>query len=62
MSNTLSAGYGYRFGRSRLDFAYSYDPTAQADVQHSSLLAGEYDNSKVRVGMQGLSLDYSVRF
>ena len=47
MSNDIS-GHGYRFGRSRIDVAYSFDPTAQADVQHSRLAAGEYDDSKVR--------------
>jgi long-subunit fatty acid transport protein len=62
MSNDISAGYGYKFGRSRVDVTYSYDPTAQADVQQSSLLAGEYNNSQVRVGMQGLLMDYSFRF
>jgi long-subunit fatty acid transport protein len=62
MMNDISAGYGYKMGRSRIDFTYTYDPTAQADVQHSSLLAGEYNNSQVKVGMQGFVVDYSFRF
>jgi long-subunit fatty acid transport protein len=62
MSNQISAGFVYRFGRSRLEAAYAFDPTAQAHVQQSSLLAGEYNNSTVRVGTQSVTLDYSFRF
>ena len=62
MSNQLSAGLVYRPGRSRLELAYAYDPTAQAQVQQSALLAGEYDNSTVRIGTQSITMNYAFRF
>jgi len=62
MSNQLSAGFVYRHGRSRLEGAYAFDPTAQAHIQQSGLLAGEYNNSTVRVGTQSLTLNYAIVF
>ena len=62
MTNQLSTGLAYHVGRSRLDFAYTFDPISQQQVQQSNLLAGEYDNSTVRVGLQSLSLGYSFQF
>lgn len=62
MSNQISTGFVYHPGRYNLELAYSYDPTAQAQVQQSSLLAGEYSNSTVRVGVQSITLNYSMRF
>jgi long-subunit fatty acid transport protein len=62
MTNQLSTGFAYHMGRSRFDFAYTFDPIAQQQVQQSNLLAGEYNNSTVRVGLQSLSLGYSFQF
>ena len=62
MTNQVSAGFAYRMGRSRFDLAYAFDPISQAQVGQSNLLAGEYDNSTVRVGLQALSLGYSFQF
>lgn len=62
MSNQISTGLVYHPGRYNFELAYSYDPTAQAQVQQSSLLAGEYDNSTVRIGVQSVTLNYSMRF
>jgi long-subunit fatty acid transport protein len=62
MSNQISAGFVYRLERSRLEAAYTFDPTAQAHVAQSALQAGEYDNSTVRVGTQSVTLNYSIRF
>jgi long-subunit fatty acid transport protein len=62
MTNQLSAGFAYHMGRSRFDMAYTFDPTSQAQVGQSNLLAGEYNNSTVRVGLQSLSLGYSFQF
>ena len=42
MTNQLSTGFAYHRGRSRFDFAYTYDPTSQQQVTQSNLLAGEY--------------------
>jgi len=62
MSNQISTGLIYHPGRSNFELAYSYDPTAQAQVQQSALLSGEYNNSIVRVGTQTITLNYSLRF
>src|SRR5712691_9619505 len=62
MSNRISTGFVFHPGRSRFEAAYSFDPTAQAQVQQSGLLAGEYNNSTVRVGTQALTLSYSFQF
>jgi long-chain fatty acid transport protein len=62
MTNQLTTGFAYHTGRSRFDFAYTFDPIAQQQVQQSSLLAGEYNNSTDRVGLQSLSLGYSFQF
>jgi len=62
MSNQISTGLVYHPGRSSFEFAYSYDPTAQAQVQQSALLSGEYNNSTVRVGTQAITMNYSFRF
>ena len=62
MSNQISTGLIYHPGRSNFELAYSYDPTAQAQVQQSALFSGEYNNSTVRVGTQAVTLNYSFRF
>jgi long-subunit fatty acid transport protein len=62
MTNQISAGLGYHRGRSRLDFAYTFDPTSQQSVGQSNLLAGEYNNSTVRLGLQALALGYTFKF
>jgi long-subunit fatty acid transport protein len=62
MTNQLSTGFAYHRGRSRFDFAYTYDPTSQQQVTQSNLLAGEYNNSTDRVGLQSLTLGYSFQF
>ncbi len=62
MTNQLSTGFAYHMGRSRFDIAYTFDPISQQQVQQSNLLAGEYNNSTVRVGLQAVSLGYSFRF
>ena len=62
MTTQLSTGFAYHRGRSRVDFAYTYDPTSQQQVQQSNLLSGEYNNSTDRVGLQSLTLGYSFQF
>lgn len=62
MSNQISAGLVYFHQRSRIEFAYSFDPTSQASVHTSILQAGEYNNSTVHVGTQYATLTYSYRF
>src|SRR5579871_2980108 len=55
MSNQISTGVSYKMGHARLDAAYAFDPTATAHVGTSALQAGEYNNSTVKVGTQGLT-------
>jgi long-chain fatty acid transport protein len=62
MANQISAGFVYRFEHSHIEASYAFDPTAKAHVQQSGLLAGEYNNSTVRVGTQSLTLGYSIAF
>jgi long-subunit fatty acid transport protein len=59
--NTLSAGFGYQYGRCRFDVGYSIDPTSQGNTQQSLLKAGEYNDSIVKVGTQALMLSTSFR-
>lgn len=58
--NTLSAGFGFRMGKGRIDLAYSIDPSASANVQRSILKSGEYDNSHVAVQTQMVLLSYTL--
>jgi long-subunit fatty acid transport protein len=62
MSNQLSTGLAYTTGPYRFDFAYSLGLTAEANVATSGLLSGEYSNSQVKVGTQGLTFGTSIRF
>jgi long-chain fatty acid transport protein len=62
MSNQFSTGFAYQPGHSRFELAYSFHPTAEAHVQQSSLLSGEYNDSTVRMGTQTVALGYSLRF
>jgi len=62
MTNQLSTGFAYHRGRSRIDVAYAFDPIAQQQVQTSNLLFTEYNNSTDRVGLQSLTLGYSLQF
>jgi long-subunit fatty acid transport protein len=62
MTNQLSTGFAYHRGRSRFDVAYTFDPIAQQQVAQSNLLFTEYNNSTDRVGLQSLSLGYSIQF
>lgn len=61
MQNGLTAGLGYHVGRYHFDLGYGFDFTAHSNVGASSLLSGEYSNSRVRVGTQALTLSTSIR-
>jgi len=62
MTNEISTGIGYRYGRWRFDLSYGIDPTTQENVGKTALLCGEYANSKVRIGMQSLGLNTGFQF
>jgi long-chain fatty acid transport protein len=62
MTNQLSTGVSYRYARWLFNLGYAVNPMAQESVGHSALLSGEYNNSKVRIGTQTLTLNTSFQF
>jgi long-subunit fatty acid transport protein len=60
MSNGLTAGLGYRRGIVHFNLAYQFDFAARQSVGASGLEAGEFSNSRVRAGTQGLILTTSL--
>ena len=60
MGNALSTGFGYRRGPARFDLAYQINVTAQESTATSRLLSGEFSQSRVRVGTQGLTLGMTI--
>jgi long-subunit fatty acid transport protein len=62
MSNTLSTGLTYSKNRIRLELAYQVNLPATADVGASSLLAGEYSNTRTSLWLQTVALTTGVRF
>ncbi len=60
-SNQLSTGFGYRIGRTRFYLAYTYDFASNAQVSQSALLCGEFDNSRLRIGTQAITLTTSFK-
>ncbi|HEX4488165.1 MAG TPA: outer membrane protein transport protein [Terriglobales bacterium] len=62
LQNTIGTGVGYNRGRYNLDFAYRIQLPASERVEHSSLLAGEYSNSRVDVAVQSLTLTSRFHF
>jgi long-subunit fatty acid transport protein len=62
MQNQLSTGLTFGAGPYRFNLAYSLGLTAEANVQNSGLLSGEYNNSRVRVGTQALTFGTAFRF
>jgi long-subunit fatty acid transport protein len=62
MRDRISTGVGYRAGRWRFDAAYSIAPTAEERSGQSALLSGEYRNSRVRIGIQSVTLNTAFVF
>jgi len=62
LQNTLGTGVGYNHGRFRYDVAYQVQLPATQHVGQSGLLAGEYDDSRVHVMVQSLTLTTGIRF
>jgi long-subunit fatty acid transport protein len=62
LQNTLGTGLGYSRGRYNFDFAYQVQLPASQRVGTSSLLSGEYDNSRVEVAVQSLTLTSRIHF
>lgn len=62
LQNTLGTGLGYTRGRYNLDLAYQLQLPASQRVGTSSLLSGEYNNSKVDVAVHSLTLSSRIHF
>lgn len=62
MQNTLGTGMGYTRGRYNFDLAYQAQLPASASVGQSSLLSGEYSNSKVEVAVQSVTFTTRIHF
>jgi long-chain fatty acid transport protein len=58
----VSAGFGYRIARWRFDAAYGFTPLATQTTQATALRGGEYAGSRVRIGLQSLTLTTAYRF
>ncbi len=61
-NNQLTAGGGWHHGRLTLDAAYAYTFNGNSYTAKSSLLAGEYDGSRIRTGMQAVTVSSAVVF
>ena len=62
MQNTIAGGSGWSRGRLTCDAAYQAQLPATQSVGISSILAGEYSNSKVRVWTQSLVVSSHFKF
>jgi long-subunit fatty acid transport protein len=62
MQNALGAGAGYSRSRFHLDAAYQAQLPSTQSVGISGLQAGEYNNSRVRVATQSLTLTTRFHF
>jgi long-subunit fatty acid transport protein len=60
--NTIGTGAGWTHGRWRADLAWQVQLPASQSVGHSSLLAGEFDDSHVSAMTQSLSLTLRTHF
>jgi long-subunit fatty acid transport protein len=62
LQNTIGTGAGYSHGRYNFDLGYQVQLPASASVGTSSLLSGEYNNSKVNVAVQSITLTSRIHF
>ncbi len=62
MSDALSGGIAFEKSRYRLQLAYQTNLPASANVAASSLLAGEYSNTRTSLWLQTIALTTGIRF
>jgi long-chain fatty acid transport protein len=62
MKDQLTTGLGYRHGRARFDLAYGFGFKGNASVGQSALKSGEYNNTRLGIGTQALTLNTSIQF
>ncbi|MEP7366024.1 MAG: outer membrane protein transport protein [Acidobacteriota bacterium] len=59
--DSITAGAGYRWGRVRVDAAYVLDPKVSRTTGSSALRAGEYSNSRVRLGTHAVIISTTFK-
>jgi long-subunit fatty acid transport protein len=62
VQNSIATGAGWTRGRLHLDAAYQAQLPSSESVGKSSILAGEYSNSKVRLMLQSVTATAKVNF
>jgi long-subunit fatty acid transport protein len=62
MQNSLAGGIGWSYRRWNYDAAYQAQLPSTESVGTSAILAGEYNNSRVRVWTQSVTLSARVKF
>ena len=62
MRNSVGAGAGWTHGRMRYDAAYQALLPSSESVGQSSILAGEYSNSTVRIFLQSVTVTAKLSF
>jgi long-subunit fatty acid transport protein len=62
MQNAVATGAGWTHGRVHLDAAYQAQLPSSESVGHSSILAGEYSNSMVRLALQSVTFTARTSF
>jgi long-subunit fatty acid transport protein len=62
LQNTIGTGVGYSRGRYNLDLAYQVQLPTSASVGQSTLRSGEYNNSRVEVAVQSITLTTRIHF
>jgi long-subunit fatty acid transport protein len=62
MQNAIGTGVGFGKGRWHYDAAYQVQLPSTESVGQSAILAGEYNNSKVKVSTQSLTLNARFSF
>jgi hypothetical protein len=62
MQNSIATGAGWSRGRLRLDAAYQAQLPSSESVGKSSILAGEYSNSRVRLMLQSVTATATIHF
>ncbi|MDX1951889.1 MAG: outer membrane protein transport protein [Verrucomicrobiota bacterium] len=60
--HTISGGFGVKWSRYAVDFAYQYELPEERTVGNSGLRSGEYSNSRTEIGIHWVGLTTTVRF
>ena len=62
LENTITAGIGYKWKQYTIDLGYQYDFPSVQNIGASSLQAGEYSNSSIKISAQQFALSATVDF